>query len=494
MRPEYLNNDFFRDTFQKEFELGKQISHPNIVQYISFCNDDIDCYILMEYIEGFTLDKFIEKRPDYFNNGKNLDKVFLQLLDALKCLHENDIVYSDLKPQNIMLTQINNDLKMVDLGSCFTSAYNSTAQATKGFTAPEQSTGGKLDRTTDIYCVGKIIEYIESKTTNKCPDQYRKIKQKCLQTEKEKRYQSVDEIIKIIKHQKHLVRKTVITFFAILSLFIAYKIASYNPTIIAMWDRFQIIPPKVIYDIEYDKIYYRITSSDNKECAAVGANRCVNLYIKQSVVINGINYYVTEIADSAFSHYTHIQSVSIPGSIKTIGEKAFHMCKNLSLVNIPHGCTTIKHAAFWGCENIQHIKLPKTLKTIGSSAFAGLAIESIEIPDSVITLTLDAFGICKNLKHVKLPQSLTTLERGVFFECSSLEEITIPENVTQIGEYLFWNCNKLTHIYNLAPEPQSILPIHKNPSQITLHVPAGSVEKYREADFWKEMKIVEIQE
>lgn len=44
----------------------------------------------------------------------------------------------------------------------------------------------------------------------------------------------------------------------------------------------------------------------------------------------------------------------------------------------------------------------------------------------------------------------------------------------------------------MAIEPQSILPIHKNPSQITLHVPAGSVEKYRNAEHWKEMKIVAI--
>lgn len=492
LKPRFATNDFYRSTYRKEYEIGKRICHPNIARYEHFCDDSNECYILMENIEGMTLDKFINASPYYFNDSKNIDRLLMQLLDALKLLHNNDIVYSDLKPQNIMITQVNKDLKLVDMASCFTSAYNNTAFATKGFASPEQRQKGKLDATTDIYCVGKLLEYINEHSQQELPRKYRKIEQKCLQAEKDKRYQCVDEIIKIINRPKNLIRKAAITIIALLSLFMAYKIASYNPYVIAWWDRFQIIPPKVEFDTEYDKIYYRITSSDKKECAVVGANKCVNLYIRESVVINGIKYDVTEIADNAFSYYTHIISVSIPESIKTIGEESFRMCKNLALVNIPEGCTAIKHAAFWGCESVRHIKLPSTLKHIGTASFAGLAIESIEIPEGITTLPLDAFGICKNLKHVKLPQSLTTIERGVFYECHALEEITLPKNVAQIGEYLFWNCDKLTHIYNLSPEPQAILPIHKNLSQITLHVPAESVNAYSNADIWNQMHIVPL--
>ena len=163
------------------------------------------------------------------------------------------------------------------------------------------------------------------------------------------------------------------------------------------------------------------------------------------------------------------------------------------MINIPESCTTVKYAAFWGCENVKQIKIPNSLTNIESSAFVRLKIENLEIPEGITSLPLDAFGICTNLKHVKLPESLTTLDRGVFYHCTSLKEITIPKNVTKIGEILFWECEKLEHIYNLSPIPQTIFPIHDAPSQITLHVPAGSAELYRKAFFWNLMNIVEIE-
>ena len=125
--------------------------------------------------------------------------------------------------------------------------------------------------------------------------------------------------------------------------------------------------------------------------------------------------------------------------------------------------------------------------------FSGCNITSITIPEGVIKIELDALGNCGKLEKVTLPQSLEVLERGVFRNCSSLKEITIPQNVTTMGEYLFFRCNNLTDIYNYAVVPQNIPPIHHNMSQITLHVPAQSVEAYKNAHYWREMKVVPIE-
>lgn len=114
LRQEYVANPAYRMLFCKEFEKGHIISHPNIVRYEKLHDSADECYILMENIVGETLDSFVDSHPDYFGSRANLDKFFNQLLEALKCLHENHVVYSDLKPQNIMLTQINNDVKIID--------------------------------------------------------------------------------------------------------------------------------------------------------------------------------------------------------------------------------------------------------------------------------------------------------------------------------------------------------------------------------------------
>ena len=492
LRPEYQSNDFFRATFQKEFELGKQISHPNIVQYESFYNDDSDCYILMEYIEGLTLDKFIAEHPDYFNYCKNLDKLFLQLLDALKCLHESDIVYSDLKPQNIMLTQVNNDLKLVDLGSCFSSTYNNTAQATKGFTSPEQNTRGKLDKTTDIYGVGKIIEYIAKNSSSNIPGVYTKIMFRCLKKRKQDRIQSTDEIIKLINKHKHRIRNLIIGIISCALLFLGYKTITYNEHFNAWWDSFQIITPNINYDIEYRHSYYRILSEEDGTCEAVGHGRTPNIYLADSVSINGKKYRLTHIADSAFVQKNYIKSVYIPEGVLSIGKEAFRECKNLTTINLPKSITYVDKYAFYACENVSYMKLSPSLTQINNASFTGSSITKIEIPEGVTTIGLDAFGNSIKLIEAKLPSTLKTIERGVFWNCLSLIEITIPASVTTIGEFSFYHCNALTDIYNLALVPQSTAPFHHNPSQITLHVPAESVEMYKKADFWKDMNIVPI--
>ena len=137
------------------------------------------------------------------------------------------------------------------------------------------------------------------------------------------------------------------------------------------------------------------------------------------------------------------------------------------------------------------MKLSDSITAIRRTAFSGCQFTSIDIPEGVTIIELDAFGNCEELEHVSLPESLVTLERGVFWNCG-LKEITIPKGVTSMGEYLFFGCDSLKNIYNHAVEPQNVPPIHRNPKQITLHVPEQSVEAYRKAYFWKEMNVVPL--
>ena len=110
------------------------------------------------------------------------------------------------------------------------------------------------------------------------------------------------------------------------------------------------------------------------------------------------------------------------------------------------------------------------------------------IPDGVETLEMDAFACCANLVNVRLPSTLKTISRGVFWDCPGLTEITIPAGVTTIGEFAFFYCNNLMHVYNYAPEPQSVSVIFKFP-YVKIHVPAASVGLYRNAQHWEALEI-----
>lgn len=493
LRPELIKEPLFLSIFKKEYDKGASISHPNIVKYEQFHHNDDDCYILMENICGETLDKFIISHPDYFKSRSNLDKFFNQLLSGLKCLHDNHIVHSDLKPQNIMITQINNDVKIIDLGFCFTDSYSNTAGMTRAFAAPEQKNKGKLDEVTDIYAVGKIIEYIANNSDYNLPNVYLKIMIKCLKEQPNRRYQNTADIVTLINKRKHTIRKVIITVISCVAIFLAYRSIIYTERFNSWWDSFEITSTEVDYDIESVHVYYRIIDKEHKLCEVAGLSSVPNAYIQDEVKINGEIYKVTHIADNAFNGKEYIKSVHIPEGVKTIGKCAFISCTSISTISIPNSITHIGNNAFHGCNNVYNLKLPPFITEIPVGFIAGAQIRKVDIPEGVTIIGLDAFGNCSKLNDVALPSSLITLERGVFYNCESLEEITIPENVKNLGDYLFFGCENLKNIFNLAREPQVIPPIHKNPSQITLHVPAESVEKYRNADYWKEMNIVAIE-
>lgn len=316
---------------------------------------------------------------------------------------------------------------------------------------------------------------------------------RCLKERKQDRIQSTDEIIKLINKRKHYIRRTIISALTFIVLFVAIKSLSYNQHVLAWWDSFELFPRHVEYDAKYRHVYYRILSEADGTCAAVGCGTNPNLYIHSKVDINGKRYRVTHIADSAFKQKMYLKSVHIPEGITTIGMEAFRECKNIATIYLPNSVTKIEDYAFYACEHVYNLRLPPAITEIPIASFCGNQIRKAEIPEGVTTIKLDAFGNCEKLEEIILPSTLKRLERGIFWNCSSLESITIPSEVAYIGDYLFFECVKLKNIFNLSVEPQTIPPIHRNPAQITLHVPAGSVEKYRNADYWKDMNIVPIE-
>ena len=192
LKAEYAGDIRYREALRKEFETGYQLEHPNLVRYAWFDDDGI----LMEYVEGDTLDQRIAKNPDYFSDRKHTEKFVLQLLSALQYLHNHQVLHLDLKPENILLTHINNDVKLIDLGFCRTDAFVDTQGYTSGFAAPEQLSGGEVDVRTDIYAFGKILALLPNHSL------YNKVIARCTAENPSARYQSIDEILYDINHRR----------------------------------------------------------------------------------------------------------------------------------------------------------------------------------------------------------------------------------------------------------------------------------------------------
>ena len=122
-------------------------------------------------------------------------------------------------------------------------------------------------------------------------------------------------------------------------------------------------------------------------------------------------------------YQSRIQSVTFTDNVKIIGEKAFSDCTQLTNIFWSKNIETIENEAFRGCNSLVSVKLPDSLISIGEYAF-----------DS-----------CKGLTDVDLPQSLKTMERGIFSRCTSLKKIEVPKSVTKMGGDMFHFCSSLEY-------------------------------------------------
>ena len=162
LRRQLLDNGDHRDMLRKEYAVGSMLAErtPYIVGYRKMTDNDEECSIWMDYIEGETVESLISIHPDYFRNDRNFRRFLLQMLEGLEEMHACQVVHMDIKPANVILTSINRDVRIIDLGLSYTYSHPTSAGMTDAFAAPEQKAGGSVDARTDIYAVGKMIDYI----------------------------------------------------------------------------------------------------------------------------------------------------------------------------------------------------------------------------------------------------------------------------------------------------------------------------------------------
>ena len=205
LKPAFSGDIRYREALRKEFETGYRLEHPNLVRYISFDDDSI----LMEYVDGESLSQCLATHPDYFRKQKNADKFVRQLLEAVGYLHSHQVLHLDLKPDNILLTRINDDVKLTDLGCCYADAYPDTTGHTDAFAAPEQLTGREVDVRTDIYAIGRILECL--------PDhhKYNKVIARCTADNPAERYQAISDLREALSARRMHIFWSILTFLVV---------------------------------------------------------------------------------------------------------------------------------------------------------------------------------------------------------------------------------------------------------------------------------------
>lgn len=225
-----------------ETDTLKKLNHKYLPSIIDVIDDEDTFLIVMDYIEGKSLNKVLKESMEQTGLPIGIEDVLswgIQLCDVLNYLHtrEQPIVYRDLKPSNIMLRP-NGEITLIDFGTArefkIENIEDTTSLGTPGYAAPEQygsqNHKGKARPQSDIYCLGATLHHLitgrnpaespfhflpitqcRKTLLEETPREFRNellglemILTKCTQQEPEQRYQNCAQLQYDLEHPEEL--------------------------------------------------------------------------------------------------------------------------------------------------------------------------------------------------------------------------------------------------------------------------------------------------
>ena len=223
LHPEIALEETTVDRFRNEIKLARRISHRNVCRMHELHEEGKTLFITMEYVSGQDL-KGLIKKSGALATGKALS-IAKQVAEGLCEAHNLGVIHRDLKPQNIMVDK-EGTAKIMDFGiarSLRTAGMTAEGMiiGTPEYMAPEQVEGVEADQRTDIYAFGAILFEMATgrvpfegdsplsvaykhkneiplpprKLNAEIPEPFNKLILRCLEKEKENRYQTAEDVL-----------------------------------------------------------------------------------------------------------------------------------------------------------------------------------------------------------------------------------------------------------------------------------------------------------
>ncbi len=226
--------------------------------------------------------------------------------------------------------------------------------------------------------------------------------------------------------------------------------------------------------VEVDGLSYELDNAKNTAKVVAGEVPYAGDYVIPATIVYGDNTYkVTAIEDVAFLQCTEVTSLVIGDNVETVGFSSFERCYSLSNLVFGKKVDYLDSECFKDCKSLTNVVLPPCVRILLGQNFMR----------------------CENLISIEIGNSVEYIGHKTFMECALLS-LTIPATITLMEDSILTGTD-IAQIVVKAETPAKVTPAAfdgVNKDRCILWVPAGTVDTYAAAPYWKEfLKIQEIQ-
>ena len=469
----------------------------------SNCEDDEFPVLLMDWIEGETMETYI---ADHYMDNHTMSMLCYRFCKMAAWLRSQPFAHGDIKPDNIMVRS-DGTLTLVDYDGMFVPAMKgqkSPTIGTKDFSHPLR-TINDFDETIDDFALASIALSLKAISLNSsllneygASDRLLFSAADYLDLSKSKTMTALQDLLADEE------TRTLLSMFLLASAKKNLSMCSFRLFSVEKPKEEEVWSTEVTeedlknavedeFGVKYSKDWKRLLKAPSRLKGEYS--------IRKGVKVIGNNAFGgCKIGNRAFYECSSLTSINIPNSVTNIGYRAFWSCKSLTSINIPTSVTNIGDSAFEECSSLTNIDIPNSVTNIGNGAFSRcdsltkiiiprsvvnmngnpflrwdgdlyneseafiyenqvlfnkdkttlIAYRSKEknyiIPNSVTYIGNDAFFDCKSLTSINIPNSVTNIGNRAFRGCDLLKRINIPDSVTYIGNLAFAFCSSLTNI------------------------------------------------